>query len=83
MELYTKPLCDCGAELLFEVEEIEVVTYKILDHGWIAKRPTEKSMRSRNNYGHLQCKVCMNQYEYNISFTGAHKSKIIRGALIE
>ncbi|MEK5358072.1 hypothetical protein [Paenibacillus sp. FSL L8-0709] len=48
MENYQKPVCDCGAELLFEVEEVEVVTYKILNNGWFAKRPSEKKERSRN-----------------------------------
>lgn len=76
---YQKPICDCGAELYFEVDEVRSVTYKILKNGGFAKQPSTIGSKSNANFGNLVCIKCSKQYEHNASFIGEHKFKEVRG----
>ncbi|BBI32465.1 hypothetical protein [Cohnella abietis] len=75
---YKKPICECGEELLFEVEEVQVVQYEILKNGFVAKRPFHKGIHGDNNWGVLVCNTCRKQYEFNRSFVGKDKFKMLR-----
>ncbi|WP_028547213.1 hypothetical protein [Paenibacillus taiwanensis] len=76
---YIKPICDCGAELFFTREEGQVMTYKILKNGMLAKRPVHKGVEFNANHGYLICLQCRKEYEYNASYFGEHKWKALRG----
>lgn len=78
MSKYQKPICDCGAELFFEVDEVQSVQYRILRNGNIAKRPFYRGVGGINNWGRLVCNSCSKQYDFNRFFVGEHKFKILR-----
>ncbi|HDR6957837.1 MULTISPECIES: hypothetical protein [Bacillus cereus group] len=82
MGKYEKPMCDCGEELVFQVEEYAEVTYKIKKDGKLSKIRKFKPIGMSVNYGRLHCQKCGNSYEYDYDLEGEEKHKYKRKELI-
>ncbi len=82
MVKYIKPICDCGTELIFNVDLIiPSVDFKINKNGQLAKVPIRKTtlkLATHSNWGRLVCPSCDNEYETNMKFDGEDKGKILR-----
>lgn len=76
---YKKPICDCGSELLYEVDIVQSTTFRILKNGKISKKPYQKGTSGASNFGRLICPRCSRTYEYNAKLAGADAYKALRG----
>ncbi|EOO44222.1 hypothetical protein CN553_12710 [Bacillus cereus] len=82
MESYEKPMCDCGEELVFQVEEYVSATYKIKKDGRLSKKRKYEPTGTLVNWGRLYCQKCGNSYEYDYDLKGEEKLKYKRKELI-
>ncbi|MGF7535020.1 hypothetical protein AAGG74_15225 [Bacillus mexicanus] len=72
---YTKPICDCGSELIFTIHQIDSMDYRISDRGKILKSSVIHNKEIIDS--HFSCNVCGNHYRFNYD----ENDKIIRGEI--
>lgn len=68
---YQKPMCECGEELVYEVEKIVTLQYKIKKDGRRYAKPIIDRYASNgytDGFGRLVCPECSAKYEYNMFF---------------
>jgi hypothetical protein len=79
---YQKPICDCGEELVLQVNAVVEVEYKINKDGRLSKKRKQNSGLQEQGWGWLYCYKCGNHYDYNYSFRGEEAFKFKREELI-
>ena len=71
---YEKPICDCGGELLFCVDEISTNFYKITNKGEESKRKYDSLPSTSKQAERLVCDDCRKIHP----FTYDNEGRIIR-----
>lgn len=79
---YQKPICDCGEELILQIDEVVEVEYRIKKDGTLSKRGTKTGTIAAANWGRLYCPKCENLYDYNYNFRGEDAFKYKREELL-
>lgn len=71
---YQKPKCDCGEELLFCVDEVITVFYKITQNGEESKRKFDRMPSVSHQAHRLSCPDCNRLYDYSFD----EQNRIVR-----
>lgn len=79
---YKKPICDCGKDLVFQVNASVELEYKINKDGHLSKRRKANTAPFEQGWGWLFCNSCGNRYDYNYSFRGEEAFKFKREELL-